>query len=137
MLLLHPPRRRPAGNDGGRRPLVALFGVGLIGSALAEALAGRRFRPQPMPLVWDDPRRQERQLGAIGRRIDDRLGRLDGGVVSFVWAAGKAGFGSGGEETAPELESFRRVLELAGSLAGRRPEATVELHLLSSIGGLY
>ncbi len=137
MLLLHPPRLRRAGIDDGRRPLVALFGVGLIGSALTEALAGRRFRPQPVPLAWDDPGRQERQLEAIGRRIDDRLGRLEGGDLSFVWAAGRAGFGSGGDETAPELESFRRVLALAESIARRRPSGTVEFHLVGSVGGLF
>lgn len=136
MLLLHGTRQPPTEGEPAP-PLVALFGVGLLGSALGDALLRRRYRQQLLPLAWEDDALQRRQLAAIGERIEAALGEATPGAFATVWAAGRAGFGSTAAESGGELASFRRVLALAGSLAERHPRVAVSFHMLSSVGGLF
>ncbi len=136
MLLLLPahepvrPARRPT-------PLIALFGVGLLGSAIRDAMLRRHYRSELMALDWQDPELQRRQLRATGERIEAATAESKAAGVDFVWAAGRAGFGSAESETASELDSFRAVLALCGSLASPRSAPTPRFHLLSSVGGLF
>jgi len=136
MLVLHPPRR-PGPPREPPRPLVALFGVGLLGCAVRDALVGRGYRPRPLALSWDDGPLQRRQLDTIAASLGATLEGSAPGALGLVWAAGRAGFASSQAETAGELESFQRVLALAESTARSHPEAPVSFHLLSSIGGLF
>ncbi len=136
MLLLHPDRTFSPPAER-RSPPVVLFGVGLLGSAIRDALVREHYRAELLPLSWEDPRLQQRQLHTIESRLDAAIRGSEAIGVDFVWAAGKAGFGSAKSETAPELDSFRAILTLAESAATRRGARTTGFHLLSSIGGLF
>lgn len=136
MLLLH-PRRAPGPPNEPPRPLVALFGVGLLGCALRDALLRRHYRQEPLPLCWEDSERQRRQLAAIGDRIGAELEEGAPSALSLIWAAGRAGFASTSAETTAELESFRRVLALAESTARSHSATAVSFRMLSSVGGLF
>lgn len=131
MLLLHP--RRPSPDRPAR--LVAVFGVGLLGGTVNNALSKNHLIAHSMDLCWQDPDRQRRQIAAIRRAIDDELEAFAFDGVSFLWTAGKADFASSEDETAAELASFARIVELAESVAQRSVACT--FHMVSSIGGLF
>ncbi len=136
MFLLH-PKPTSAQLAERRRPVIALFGVGLLGSAIRDVVIRRQYGSELLPLSWDDLPLQRRQLRTIERRLDSATHGVAALGVDFVWAAGRAGFGSTESEAPPELESFRAVLKLAESLALDRPAASPSFHLLSSVGGLF
>lgn len=122
---------RPTPDAGpGRRAY--LFGVGLVGSRVGLAFSRRGWRGEEIETPWNDPEALSRQLAALARGVRDaQPARLD-----VIWSAGRAGFSSTAEETAPEEENFRRVLEFATDAAGACPGAAV-FHLTSSAGGLF
>lgn len=130
---------------------VAAFGVGLIGSSVAEALQRERpLRRQICPMDWDRPAIQADQLsfieGELAAVLNRSAGQADGlparggdpaGTVGILWSAGKAGFSSSGEETAAELSSYRAVLQMAERLGSSFPGSKVTFSLASSAGGLF
>ncbi len=134
MILLH-PHPDPDQAASKAPPVIALFGVGLIGSAIRDSLLGLGYTVEVMPLDWDDSRQQEHDLEAIRERLASRITdeSLD---CRFIWSAGKAGFASDDRETQLELDSYRRVLALAESFLhstiGRSP-----FMMVGSVGGLF
>lgn len=136
--------RRPPGASG--PSAVAVFGVGLIGQAIVDALeSASTLRGEVHALSWNQAAQRRRQLegleGLLGES-PDRVGgaagnRRRGGHLGIVWSAGRAGFDAGEEDVAGELASFRDVLEAAERLAVARPERRVVFCLLSSAGGLF
>lgn len=128
-----------AGPERGRRPpfALAVFGAGLIGSAVAEAVAAHaQAAPGELPLLWGG-RRWDEQLGAVEERLAALLTALPRGVLRVLWSAGRAGFAATDEEAAVELQSFRSVLEMTERLALRFPQGDAAFHLVSSAGGLF
>ena len=128
-----------SGIAGSPQQTVAVFGAGLIGSAVARALSSHaalvrrtiRFAWQPVPLAPG--------LAAVEEEIAAELSKAKGNArrLSFLWSAGRAGFSARPHETTDELESFRAVLALAARLAARFHDAAVAFHLISSAGGLF
>lgn len=124
---------------------VAVFGVGLIGSAVVSALErASPMRRAAFPLSWDRESLRSRELAGIERGIVAALagargsrGGVLGGRLAFLWSAGKAGFSAREEETARELASFREVLRIAERLALAEPELEVAFCLVSSAGGIF
>jgi UDP-glucose 4-epimerase len=117
---------------------VAVFGVGLVGSALADrlqSLGGMSARG--FPLDWHDPRERDRQLGEIEARIIESCGMAAGGRLTLVWSAGRAGFAARREETEAELASFRAVLALGARCADSMRNATTRIVHFSSAGGVF
>jgi NAD dependent epimerase/dehydratase family len=138
--------------------VVALFGLGRIGAAVAAALerAGSR-RVRDLELSWNAPERRPAQLAVIGSELRRHLADgVAGRRLSIVWTAGTIGFGATEDEAAGEGRTFGEVLGLAHSLAeslgqssgqGSGQDAAeertgrsapgVSFHLVSSAGGLF
>lgn len=121
--------------------VIPLFGVGLLGSSIREALHWNApFDEESLDLSWTDPRLQAFQLAAIERRIGQLLtsgGKASPGTLKIVWSAGRAGFSATEEQIEVELESFRAVLRMVESLGQTFPEITPTVYVLSSLGGLF
>lgn len=137
MILLVPRNVDPRGGD-----MFAVFGVGLIGSSVVEALArSGAYRASAVQISWDDQLARREQLERLEGRLAAELPRVRAGAelcrLGIVWSAGRAGFGASTVEVDRELESFRDVLALAGRVAWRLPFTTVTFGLISSAGGLF
>ncbi len=117
--------------------VVAIFGAGRIGLALAGRIAVRLdLEGEVLPLDWSSRGGQVRDLGAIARSIERELER-PGGRLDVVWSAGRARFAATESETALELESFERVFGTVRALASNVPGTKPRFHLVSSAGGLF
>ncbi len=116
--------------DGSGR--VVLFGAGLIGSELIQALK----RQGAAVLVqadwrWDADADRVGQLNQASRLLagDDR--------IDVIWSAGRAGFGADETTCAAEMENFHDIVECCARMRTIRPDRQVILHLVSSAGGIY
>jgi UDP-glucose 4-epimerase len=113
--------------------VAALFGLGLIGGRVAEALRAHGYvGTASLPFAWGAAGERGRERADIERLLDALPGRLD-----VVWSAGAGGFGMGESAADREYTDFSDVLGLVRTLAGRRAPGTVRFHLLSSAGGLF
>ena len=116
---------------------VAVFGGGLVGSALADRLRSLlSLRLTRLPLDWRNADARDRDLRAIGSDLVASCSR-PGAELTFVWAAGRAGFGAGTDEAAAELANFRAVLGLWSRCADELPNARIRSVHFSSAGGLF
>jgi nucleoside-diphosphate-sugar epimerase len=128
MMLLSPER------DDDSSAVVAVFGAGLLGFSIIEALQARSPRSATqLPLDWQTPTTRAPQLQMIEHTIRREL--QSGARLNVLWSAGNAGFMSSEDETAAELQSFVEVLTMTERLAHEYPRTT--LHLISSAGGLF
>ena len=122
---------RPQDHPSSRRMLV-VFGVGLIGSALVEALYRHGpWRTQRHHLSWTDPARYGAEIASAEATLADAQATR----LHVVWCAGRAGFGA--TEIEADLSTFRTALAMAERLATARPEREIAFHLISSAGGLF
>jgi nucleoside-diphosphate-sugar epimerase len=122
-----------AGTSGGRHA-IAVFGAGLIGSAVIEAL--RRLREAhvvELPFDWEDSHSRDLQWRTIDAALRSEL--AESPTVTILWSAGQAGFMATEAETAAELASFRYILAMTERLA--RDGGRIRFHLVSSAGALF
>lgn len=120
----------------GRSRHVALFGVGLIGSAVLRAL--REDGADAVahhPFAWDRPR--ERRVA-----LDDACASISAGlhgddVFQIAWAAGRCGFRAGEAEAFAEQEGFDEAVTALEDVARRAPRTATRFLLFSSAGGLF
>ena len=127
---------RTGGGALGSPTAILLFGSGRLGSAIRESLVRvGGWMSASIPFPWDDPRGLEE---AADRTILRAL-RLVGarGRVAVVWSAGACGFAASEEDAAAEALSFGTMLAVALGIAERSGPLSVDLHLLSSAGGLF
>lgn len=123
-----------------------VFGLGMIGLQVARSLArGTRCDWLMMAYDWDDPGARSRD----GQSIEDRVvalwtaaagaaGPIPGAAeINVLWSAGHGGFALGPDQRQQELASFRDVVQLAGNLRRRLPDAKLAFHLTSSAGGIF
>jgi len=133
----------PCGSDSSSDGVFAVFGVGLIGTSVVQALTTRAaFRTSIVPVSWEETSDRRDQLRRLETRLEGRLLECEGKDrssyrVGIVWSAGKAGFEATTSQADRELESFRDVLLLARRLACRLPSEMVTFALISSAGGLF
>jgi len=117
---------------------IAVFGVGLIGSALVDRLRSlRELDASFLPLGWHDPAERDRQLEEIRRRLAGPAGSGERARRTFVWSAGRAGFSAGREDAESELANFRAVLALYARCREDLPKAETRFVHFSSAGGLF
>jgi len=128
--------------------IVVVFGVGLIGTHLIQALNKYSYKvAYNLPFSWDE--------GQVRRSIENSLvcqcilGLLKAKAnakapetsspkcIDFVWSAGKGGFSMQGSETVLEIASFSNILTLANIVARECHSCVVRFHMLSSAGGLF
>ena len=112
---------------------IAIYGVGLIGSALHRAVAGRAaWHTVHHPVRWTDPHQLPQDLRMIAQTLLEHADR--GRRIGIVWSAGICRFASSETETGPELEVFQQALESFRVLANR---SRLVITLISSLGGLF
>ncbi|WP_347268290.1 NAD-dependent epimerase/dehydratase family protein [Paracoccus sp. (in: a-proteobacteria)] len=111
-------------------PVILLFGLGLIGGAVDRALRLRfqAVAQQTMAYDWHDPARRRDQRAAI------RAALPDAGRIALVWAGGSSGFASSLPEMRQETALLAELLHMAQAL---RRDRRVDVHMLSSAGGLF
>ena len=116
--------------------IVALFGTGLVGSAVLAALRQERpFDERDFPLRWDLLASEE--LAAVERGISEALAAARGTPCQVVWAAGATGFSASEAEIDAELASFRSVTGSIARVLSAECDAPAGFVLLSSAGGLF
>lgn len=127
----------------GRPHAVALFGTGLIGSAVDEALRKTgRWHSVDKPYSWHDDLLRRDQLALIMAGLLGTL-MLPASTASvrprcdIVWAAGVSGFGSTPAEMQRELQLLVELCRASEELASRHLLIEVVFHLISSAGGLF
>ncbi|MEM7167745.1 MAG: NAD(P)-dependent oxidoreductase [Planctomycetota bacterium] len=119
-----------------RPAAIALFGVGLIGSAIHEALTrAGNYSAESVPTPWTDSVQLQQHLKTIGEQLRATAGRRGSAPLAVVWSAGSAGFNATPEATTHELAAFEAVLQMTRDIA--RQGNGVALHLVSSAGGLF
>jgi nucleoside-diphosphate-sugar epimerase len=128
-------------SDGGptnikmHKRAIVLFGSGLIGGSIFEALnRGGIAKTAVIPVDWIDKDIRRHQLGEASRSLEDMslTSRLD-----IVWAAGRAGFASSATDVAGESDAFSDVCHWVLDLRRSGVCDRVVFHMVSSAGGLF
>lgn len=126
-----------------RRHIVFLFGSGLIGAAIQQALLRNApdARKDIFPYDWNDPVARSQQTEAL-LAAATTWARAGGSPdiplqCDVIWAAGRSGFASDSAQMQLETELFSEVLDLARTLEARFSDAQHVRHLFSSAGGLF
>jgi len=123
-------------DDGrGESQLVLMFGLGMIGTAIRNALVTLGYEPLA-DIHYDWSHAQRRQ--AASRQIEQTC-RSVGPIsrISVIWSAGSAYFHSTREETEAELSVFKATIEWLQVLRQALQPERFEFHLVSSAGGLF
>jgi len=122
--------------EQGASRFILLFGRGLIGDNIVTSLQSiGSTKTSELPYDWES----KAARATCGEKIlaQLRTGGSDVHRIDFIWAAGRAGFGAGEAELAPELSAFADVLELAQKSIDANPAALHVFHHTSSAGGLF
>jgi nucleoside-diphosphate-sugar epimerase len=115
-----------------------LFGAGLVGGAVERALRrAASAEAGHLPYDWTDAALRAGHGAAIGAAVRAAAQRTPPARISVIWAGGRSGFGSTVEDMATETALVAEVLDLAWRLRDAHPDATLDIHLLSSAGGLF
>lgn len=121
---------------GGERR-IALFGVGLIGSAIDDALGNQRaWRSTRVPFDWQDDVQRQMALAAVGRALEAEPEKAPP-RCDIIWAAGASGFSATHSQMEAERRMVGELCQVADALAGRNTEFRVTFHFISSAGGLF
>jgi len=129
--------RRQAPDLTGEGQVVALFGAGLIGSAVARAvMQGGIGSTIALPFSWKDADRRQDDLVSLKETM---IGAMAGSIghVEVVWTAGRAGFAAGWAEVEAELAAFESVSRLCLLLRDAFPVVRHRFHMMSSAGGIF
>lgn len=116
--------------------LVLLFGLGLIGSAICNALLRLDFHLlADIPFEWDD----DLQVAVAHNSIEAICKSYSQSSVylSFMWSAGKAGFYSSQSDADKELANFQKTIRLASTIRKKLDPLGFSFHSVSSAGGLF
>lgn len=114
----------------------AVFGVGLIGSAICRHLErhGHIGREVAWPWVLSGPMRGDFADVLEGIR-DQAAGPVK--KLAVIWSAGRGGFNLSQKDEESELTAHGQVLGLLSAARTAWPTASIELHQISSAGGLF
>jgi UDP-glucose 4-epimerase len=120
-------------DQGGSGHAAALFGAGLLGGAVENALRrAAQVNATFMPYDWSDPAARPTQLLDIARAIPDGARFID-----VIWAGGRSGFGSRHEDMDAEQALFAQILAFSQTLLAQASDAAHGFHMISSAGGLF
>lgn len=117
--------------------IVMIFGSGLIGSSIVEALHRSGRLSYRQHLGWSWPKPSGAQTRAVEAAFDDFTERLPASHVTTIWAAGISGFGSSEADMSLEYEALCGVRTLARRLASKSGKAMSCFVHISSAGGLF
>ncbi len=123
---------------GGGAHFVLLFGGGLVGGAVSEALQRAGAVPcAQVRLPWGQAEEMQRALEEARAALRERVRSASAPVFSLVWAAGRAGFASPEAQHQAELEDFKRVARWGETLLSGFSESQGRFFHVSSAGGLF
>lgn len=117
--------------------VILLFGLGLIGRSVEQAL--RKFRSMEalhFSCDWTNADIRARHLSEIEIAVAAH-GAQGLGQIDVVWLGGRSGFGSTEDDMAREYAIVTDILALSQRLCTTAPKALHGFHLLSSAGGLF
>jgi len=120
----------------GKRRTIVLWGRGTVGYAVERGLLNRGCVAQlSVPTLWHRPDSVQR---SIDHACDAQL-LGDAAEIHHIYAAGRAGFSAGLEETRQEFGVYSQVLEgvLKSTQSVADARADLHVHLISSAGGLF
>lgn len=116
--------------------LVLLFGLGLIGTAINDALFRFDFKLlADIPFDWNDEFQIAEANNVIQKLCDTY--KTSPTRLSLVWSAGKAGFYSSQNDTEKEYSIFKTIVRFASSLNKKLCPMGFCFHCVSSAGGLF
>lgn len=131
MLILDRPQTDP------EQHLIALFGAGIIGGAVANRLLERGWLVTgKIHIPWDNELGRQHALVMCGTELLQQARSSEEGRCSFVWSAGRAGFAAGQAQIAQELTAFDDVFNFYREVAPKLA-AQSDWHHVSSAGGLF
>ncbi len=120
----------------GRRHIVLMFGMGMIGSSVRDSLSNFGFRLiSEIDFSWDISGKRTNAYLLIEALCIRELPNLD--CVSLVWSAGVGGFHSTEDEARLENHSFIDTIEFVKELKNKLGRVQFNVHYLSSAGGLF
>ena len=125
--------------------IVAIFGVGLIGRKILEALMFQTsWQLHSLPFSWNNPIDRARDSNAIVNIIRERIAEYEiwnhsgqPGSITVIWSAGVGGFSSKWNNLDAELDSFLDVLSFAKNIFKLFYRCLNSFQLISSAGGLF
>lgn len=123
--------------------ITALFGQGLIGSAIVRRLVFEDHTlKQSLKLDWETFRVDTPVYNVLKNCLNCAVEQalkcsLDDYFINIVWAAGKASFASDEVATRSDLDSFLTLLKLLEEIHQAHPGYPIRFFHFSSAGGLY
>lgn len=123
--------------------ITALFGQGLIGSAIVRELVSNDHIPiQSLKLDWETFRVDNPVYHVLKDCLNFTIEQAlkcspDDHFINIVWTAGKAGFASDEVATRSDLDSFLTLLKLLEEIHQTHPGYPIRFFHFSSAGGLY
>ena len=130
--------KRQTPDLAGEEQLIALFGAGLIGSAVARAIMQEGMRSAiTLPFSWKDADRREADLASLREMM---FGTMTRSVrhIEVVWTAGRAGFAAAWADFEEELAAFESVYSASACCCAIPAQvARHRFHMMSSAGGLF
>lgn len=116
--------------------IVALFGVGTVGGAVACRLTSQDWCvTQRIDTPWEQQEQLQHALAKVYEELTQRNQSQCDQSCSFIWSAGRAGFNATDCDAANEMSAFERVLHLFKTVRQRLPDS--RWHQISSAGGLF
>jgi nucleoside-diphosphate-sugar epimerase len=123
--------------------ITALFGQGLIGSAIVRNMILRNHTPiQSYKLVWESFRVDTPLYRALRDYMVCTIEQTlklwpNDHFLNIIWAAGKAGFTSDQKDADSDLNSFNSLLKLIKEIHHIHPNYPIRFFHFSSAGGLF
>lgn len=118
------------------RNMVLLIGLGLIGSAICDALQRLDFRLlADIPFEWHDNLQVADAYTAIESICETYTQSCT--RLTFVWSAGKVGFYSPQNEADQEFSIFQNAVRFATKLKAKMNPTWFSFQVISSAGGLF
>lgn len=125
--------------------IVLIFGLGLIGINIFISLKQKAgFSIYELPYSWIEKSDRKNHTKAIVTYLANQIEKfrkfgysINDGQISFLWCAGRGGFGMTEAELESEMKTFQDVVALAEETQILFPNPHYAFHMLSSAGGLF
>lgn len=134
-------------NQGRGEPphIVLIFGVGLVGKAIAGEFGSRtEFVSCYQEFGWRDAVIQRDQFAALESGILDYAARVATSIgeyhqprLTMIWSAGPCGFQSSEDELGLEYVNFKNVVDFSVKLFRLLASFQHDFHMVSSCGALF
>jgi len=120
----------------GGKHLVFMFGLGMIGSSIRDALLDNEYHlSAKIEFDWQDAEQRKDAFRLIEASYQANSPMPD--RVSVVWSAGKGAFHSTQDELSRENTPFMETISFVSKLKETLVSASLDFHYISSAGGLF